>query len=63
MQTLVERGCGLDVHQATVLNDFRLGRKEPNMCLIDVDYHPSFQTIAFFVEESGDGNRFSITGK
>jgi hypothetical protein len=23
----------------------RLGRKEPNMMIIGVDYHPSFQTI------------------
>ena len=31
----------------------RLGRKEPNM-LIGVDYHPSFQQIAFFDEETGE---------
>ena len=24
------------------------------MLLIDVDYHPSFQTIAYFVEETGE---------
>ena len=24
------------------------------MYLIGVDYHPSFQTIAFFVEEAGE---------
>ena len=24
------------------------------MMLIGVDYHPSFQTIAFFVEETGE---------
>ena len=24
------------------------------MLLIGVDYHPSFQTIAFFVEETGE---------
>jgi transposase len=34
--------------------DLRLGRKEPNMMLIGVDYHPSFQQIAFFVEETGE---------
>jgi len=33
-----------------LFNDRRLGRKEPNMMIIGVDYHPSFQTIAFFVE-------------
>jgi len=35
-------------------DDHRFGRKEPNMMLIGVDYHPSFQTIAFFVEETGE---------
>jgi hypothetical protein len=35
-------------------NDHRFGRKEPNMMIIGVDYHPSFQTIAFFVEEAGE---------
>jgi ATP-dependent DNA ligase len=29
-------------------------RKEPDMMLIGVNYHPSFQTIAFFVEETGE---------
>jgi hypothetical protein len=37
-----------------LLDDQRLGRKEPNMYLIGVDYHPSFQTMAFFVEETGE---------
>src|SRR5208282_3825652 len=32
----------------------RLGRKEPNMFIIGVDYHPSFQTIAFLMEETGE---------
>jgi hypothetical protein len=31
-----------------------LGRKEPNMMLMGVDYHPSFQQIAFFVEATGE---------
>jgi hypothetical protein len=35
-------------------NDHRLGRKEPNRVLIGVDYHPSFQTIAFLIEETGE---------
>jgi hypothetical protein len=30
-----------------LLNDHGLGRKEPNMMLIGVDYHPSFQQVAF----------------
>jgi hypothetical protein len=37
-----------------LLNDQRLGRKEPNMMLLGVDYHPSFQTIAFLIEETGE---------
>jgi len=37
-----------------LLDDQRLGRKEPNMLLIGVDYHPSFQAIAFLVEETGE---------
>ena len=36
-----------------MLDDQRLGRKEPNM-MIGVDYHPSFQQIAFLVEETGE---------
>ena len=35
-------------------DDRRLGRKEPNMVIIGVDYHPSFQQIAFLVEETGE---------
>jgi hypothetical protein len=37
-----------------LFDDHRLGRKEPNMMIIGVDYHPSFQTIAFFMEETGE---------
>jgi hypothetical protein len=37
-----------------LLDDHRPGRKEPNMMIIGVDYHPSFQTIAFFIEETGE---------
>jgi hypothetical protein len=37
-----------------LLNDQRLGRKEPNMMIIGVDYHPNFQTIAFLMEETGE---------
>src|ERR1700737_717443 len=32
----------------------RLGRKEPNMIIIGVDYHPSFQQIAFVDKETGE---------
>jgi transposase len=32
----------------------RLGRKESNMLIIGADYHPSFQQIAFFSEETGE---------
>src|SRR5258708_20173901 len=34
--------------------DQRLGRKEPNMMIIGIDYHPSFQTMAFLMEETGE---------
>src|SRR5262249_19021425 len=37
-----------------LLDDQRLGRKEPNM-MIGVDYHPSFQQIAF-----GDRDKTSL---
>jgi hypothetical protein len=46
-QTKETTACGC-------LDDHRLGRKQPNMMIIGVDYHPSFQAIAFFVEESGE---------
>src|SRR5712692_954036 len=36
-------------------DDQRLGRKEPNMIIIGVDYHPSFQQIAFFDQETREG--------
>src|SRR6202521_6112549 len=32
----------------------RLGRKEPNTIIIGVDYHPSFQQIAFLDQETGE---------
>src|SRR6202158_2257772 len=32
----------------------RLGRKEPDMYIIGVDYHPSFQQIAFLDQETGE---------
>ena len=37
-----------------MLDDQRLGRKEPEMIMIGVDYHPSFQTIALLMEETGE---------
>ena len=47
-----------------LLNDHRLERKEPNMVLIGVAYHPSFQTIAFFVEKTDEcGEYLSRKGK
>jgi D-arabinose 1-dehydrogenase-like Zn-dependent alcohol dehydrogenase len=36
-----------------LLDDQRLGRKEPNMWIIGVDYHPSVQQIAFTDTETG----------
>jgi hypothetical protein len=43
----------LDLSTLWLLDDQRLRRKEPNM-RIGVDYHPSFQQIAFLVEETGE---------
>jgi hypothetical protein len=37
-----------------VVNDQRLGRKDPNMVIIGIDYHPSDQYIAFADIETGD---------
>jgi len=37
-----------------VIDDQVLGRKEPKMIIIGVDYHPSFQQIAFLIEETGE---------
>src|SRR3974377_40932 len=36
-----------------LLDDHRLGRKESDM-MIGVDYHPSFQQMAFLIEETGE---------
>src|SRR5215472_9259586 len=44
----------LDPGRLWLLDDHRLGRKEPNVIIIGVDYHPSFQTIAFLMEETGE---------
>jgi hypothetical protein len=37
-----------------VVDDQGLGRKEPNMIFIGVDYHPSFQQIALLDQETGE---------
>jgi hypothetical protein len=37
-----------------LLDDQRLGRKEPNVMLVGADYDPRFQQTAFFVEETGE---------
>src|ERR1700729_1043879 len=39
-----------------VVDDQRFGRKEPNMIIIGVDYHPSDQYIAFVDTETGEGD-------
>src|SRR6266567_833947 len=44
----------LDPSRLWLIDDQRLGRKEPGMIIIGVDYHPSFQTIAFLMEETGE---------
>src|SRR5258707_1559665 len=43
----------LELSTLWLLDDQRLGRKEPNM-MIGVDYHPSFQQIAFLIEGTGE---------
>ena len=42
----------LDLSTLWLLDDQRL--EKLNMMLISVDYHPSFQQIAFFVEDTGE---------
>jgi hypothetical protein len=37
-----------------LLNDHRLGRKESDMMIIGADYHPSFQQMAFLIEETDE---------
>jgi hypothetical protein len=37
-----------------LLDDQRLGRKEPSMMIIGVDYHPDFQQIAFVDTQTGE---------
>jgi hypothetical protein len=37
-----------------LLDDQRLGRKEPSMMIIGIDYHPDFQQIAFADTETGE---------
>jgi len=44
----------LDPSKLWLLDDLRLGRKESDMMIIGVDYHPSFQQIAFLMEETGE---------
>jgi hypothetical protein len=52
---LIAKQCRLlDPSRLWFIDDRRLGRKEPNMVLIGVDYHPSFQTMAFLIEETGE---------
>src|SRR5277367_6958878 len=44
----------LDPSRLWFIDDQRLGRKEPDMLIIGVDYHPSFQQIAFLDQETGE---------
>src|SRR5271165_3711192 len=44
----------LDPSKLWLFDDQGLGRKEPDMMIIGIDYHPSFQTIAFLIEETGE---------
>src|ERR1700680_1909298 len=54
---MIAKQCRLlDPSRLWFIDDLRLGRKEPNMMIIGVDYHPSFQTIAFFMEETWESD-------
>src|SRR5271163_4261297 len=44
----------LDPSRLWFIDDQRLGRKEPDMLIIGVDYHPSFQQISFLDQETGE---------
>jgi transposase len=44
----------VDPSRLWFVEDQRLGRKEPNMVIIGVDYHPSDQYIAFADAETGE---------
>ncbi len=44
----------LDPSRLWFVEDQRLGRKEPNLIIIGVDYHPSDQYIAFGDTETGE---------
>jgi hypothetical protein len=44
----------LDPSRLWFVDDHRLGRKEPNMIIIGVDYHPSDQYIALVDTETGE---------
>jgi hypothetical protein len=44
----------LDPSRLWFVDDQRLGRKEPNMIIIGVDYHPSDQYLALVDTETGE---------
>jgi hypothetical protein len=44
----------VDPSRPWFVDDQRLERKEPNIMIIGVDFHPSFQAIAFCVQETGE---------
>jgi hypothetical protein len=44
----------LDPSKLWFVENHWLGRKEPNMIIIGVDYHPSDQYIAFVDTETGE---------
>jgi len=48
---LLNNADSLDPSKLWLLDDRRLGRKESDMMTI---YHPSFQVIAFLIEETGE---------
>ena len=38
-----------------------LGKKEPSMLIVGCDFHPSWQQIAVFDEETGEVNEYKLS--
>jgi hypothetical protein len=59
---LIAKQCRLlDPSKQWLHDDHGLGRKEPNMMIMGVDCRPSFQTMAFFVEKTGECGELELT--
>jgi hypothetical protein len=51
---LHDNAGSLDPSRLRLSDDQRLGRKEPDMLIIGLDYHPSDQYVAFVDTETGE---------